>query len=536
MVGTKQKNLAALIGMALLHIYFLMTHFSTAGCVVTLLSIIYLFVSSYVLVKDSPNIISYTGEFLGATICDFALVTMFSMGATFVGFPYEILTETPVVLTMIGMFILFFVLKKIHSNSLNGKKIVVFVSKYLIVGIVAYLINKFVVGWATQQLIYILITYLLINVFFEQIVITYSTNNKKATAVFYWCYINVAIYACATILFPNIMISILSKISTLSMLSFRWYGVLIAILMFLTVGVYSWIVDSDGKVYPNDSKLCLALAVACGMIPFILSTYTRYCIIAFIILAILYFVMFFGVTKGTKYLKIAGQSFLKLDVIFIVGVLVLTVCQYAFIHGELFSVLIACIGILLGVLLYKFKSGKNGFLFWEYIVVAFAAYMCERVNRLFNYRNSYFLLIFIVVISSLALVIANVKNKNKFTSDIAMKMTNVICSCLLMFATVTNYGVKCDIQIENKIAQSDPALAESIGESNAIQVTLKARGKDNKVIKCYYYWNNELDAKQEVALDENNQFVVAPNNGELQIYAEDQYGVSSYKKQWFYIK
>ena len=44
MVGTKQKILAALIGIALLHIYFLMTHFSSIGCFVTLLSIIYLVV------------------------------------------------------------------------------------------------------------------------------------------------------------------------------------------------------------------------------------------------------------------------------------------------------------------------------------------------------------------------------------------------------------------------------------------------------------------------------------------------------------
>lgn len=533
MVSTKRKNLAAVVGMALLHIYFLMTHFSTMGCVVTLLSIIYQIVSSYILAKDSQNIIAYIGELFGVTICDFILVSLFNMGASFAMISLDVFSKTPGVLSVLGIGFLFFVLKKIHTDSLSGKRLIAFISKYLIIGVMAYIINRLIIGWDNQRLIYLLVVYLLINAFFEQVITTYSSI-KKAAAMFYWCYVNIVICICGALLFPDIMQAILSKVSTLSMLKFRWYGVIITILIFLSVGTYTWIVDSNEKVYPNDSKLCLAFAIACGMIPFILSVYTRYCVLAFIILGILYFVLFFGVTNNSRYIKVAGKSFLKLDVVFIVGVLVLAVCQYAFIHGELFAALLMCFAMLLGILLYRFQSGKNGLLFWEYIVIAFFAYMCERVNHMFNYRNSYILLVFILAISTIALLIADVKNKNKFSGNVAMKLTVVICSCVVMFSAVTNYGIKYDLKIDDKIAQSDPMLADSVGESKAIHITLKARGKDNKVVKCYYYWNNDVDARQEVSLDDNNQFIIEPNNGELHIYAEDQFGVSSYKKQWFY--
>ena len=38
----------------------------------------------------------------------------------------------------------------------------------------------------------------------------------------------------------------------------------------------------------------------------------------------------------------------------------------------------------------------------------------------------------------------------------------------------------------------------------------------------------------EINLEDGKKFEIEPQNGELHIYAEDEYGVKSYKKQWFY--
>lgn len=520
--------------MALLWLYFLMTHFSIPGCVVTLASIIYILLSSYVLAKTSPSIISCAGRLLGATVFDFTLVTLFFSGALI---DIDIAVNKMFVAYGLaaGLAVLFCILRAIHKKSSFQRKPAAFIAKYLLLGVAAVGLYRIIVAdFLDIRIISLVAVYIIVSAFIEQLMMAYAAANTSGTA-FYQCFINIAVWSLAGVLCPYEITEVASKVTSLYDISFSPGGVAVAVLIFSAVGVYSWIADSKTKSFPNDCKLCLALAVGCVLIPVILATYTPYCVISFIAFGILCFVLFFGATGANKYVKIAHQNFLKLDVAFAAGSLALGVCQAAFIHGELFSALILCFGAVLGVLLHNFKSGKNGFLFWAYITAAYGVYLGEAVHRSYNCRTSYILLVFAVAVSVLALAIVNVKNKNKFTADVALKSAIVICSCLVMTAGVTNYGVRFGVTVDDAMPVS--RLADDAAEENGvIRISLKPRGKGNKVTKCRYYWNDGANEPIEVKPDKNNQFSIPKNNGELRIFAEDGYGVSSQRSQWFYFK
>lgn len=526
MTNEKQKNLVAVVAVSLLYIIYLLNHFSAIGAIVTAASITYLVVRNYVTLNGKKyGIIDFVGQYFGASLCNCMLVTLFATGVGFKGLQFYGLESGTFWVALIITVISVFVLKKLHIESKNNKKLA-YIAKYAYLGVGAFFLSKLFVYWVEPTYIYVIISLIAITVFLEQIHDKYC-NNENSNAVFYWSIANVILFAVVEYLYPVQSIEIMNKFTNIALIQWKWYTIALIILAMIAVGVFSWKLDSEEKVYPNDMKLCLVVGVNMLMIPFALSTYTKYSIVLFIALAVIDFIAFFARCKGSRYFKIDVYSFGKLDTIFVVGSIVLAILHRGFINGWMYSATILFAAILCSILLYRYKSGASGWLFWEFIVIAIGGYASELVYRSYNSPIAFRYIVAVVAIATLVLLIMNVKNPKKFTANIGAKMAVVFFVAIMILFPVKNLGVKYDFKIDNKIFQSDPALATATGESNSIVVKLKARGEENSISKCYYYWDANASNAIEVSLNENSEVVIQPQNGTLHMYAEDKYGVSS---------
>lgn len=526
MTNAKQKNLAAVVAVSLLYIVYLLNHFSAIGAIVTVASITYLVVRNCVtLTGKKYGIIDLVGQYFGASLCNCMLVTLFSTGVNFKGLQFYGLESGIFWAALIITVISVFVLKKLHTESKNNKRLA-YIAKYTYLGVGAYFLSKAFVYWVEPTYIYVIIGLIAITVFLEQIHDKYC-NNENSNAVFYWSIANVILFAVVEYLYPMQSIEIINKFTNIALIQWKWYTIALITLSMIAVGVFSWILDSEEKVYPNDMKLCLVVGVNMLMIPFALSTYTKYSVVLFIALAVLDIVTFFAKCRGSKYFKYDVFSFGKLDIIFVIGSIVLAILHRGFINGWMYSAAILFAAVLCSILLYRYKAGASGWLFWEFIVIAIGGYASELVYRSYNSPAAYRYIVAVVAVATLVLWIMNVKNSKKYTANIGAKTAVVIFVAIMILFPIKNLGVKYDFKIDNKISQSDPALATATGESNSITIKLKARGKDNSISKCYYYWDADASSAVEVSLNENSEVVIQPQNGTLHMYAEDKYGVSS---------
>ena len=535
MVNAKQKNLAAVVAFSCFYIIYLLTHFSAIGAIFTVCTITYLAVRTCFAMKGTKyGIIDYIGQYFGATVCNSMVVLLFSTGATFNDIKlYGInsgLLWGIIIITIVAVF----VLKKLHDEA-KKKNIIAYISKYACIGVGAFFLYRALIHWTLPTYIYVILIYVAITVFIEQIYDKYC-NKQNSNATFYWCIANVILFGFIEYLYPYQSIEIMNRFSNIAIIHWKWYTVVLTFLLTIAVAVFSYKLDADAKVYPNDMKLFLVTGIDALLIPYALSTYTRFSIAFFIALAVLNIVVFFTNHSGSRYFKIANYSFVKIDAIFIIGSIILSILHCGFLNGWMYSAAILFAGTLCAYLLYKYKSGINGWLLWEFIVVAFGAFMCESVYRSYNSTISYRYIAYVVIIAALVLAIMNVKNPKKFTSNKELKIAVVIFAAIMIFFPARNLGVNYKFIVDNKISQSDDSLSNTVGESKNITVRLKARGKDNTVEKCYYYWDNDLSNVTDVTLNENSEFTIQPSNGLLHIYAEDKFGVSSVAAKWFDFK
>lgn len=535
MTSAKQKNLAAVVAVSLLYLIYLLNRFSAIGTVITAGTITYLVVRNCVTIKGNKyGIIDYLGQYFGASVCNCLLVALFSTGITFKGLKLYGIESGAFWAVLIITIIAVFVLEKLHTES-KKNKIVAYIAKYTCLGVGAFFLYRVFVNWLEPTYIYVLIIYIAITIFIEQIY-NKNCNKENSNSAFYWCMANVVLFAVIEYLYPAQSIEIMDKFTNIAVAQWKWYTIALIAIAALAVGIYSWIVDSGDKVYPNDKKLCLVVGIDMLIVPYMLSTYTKYSFVLLIAFAILNIVIFFGKCKNGKYFKISDYSFAKLDSIFVIGSIILAVLHRGFLNGWMYSAIIFFSGLVCSFLLYRYKTGANGWLFWEFIVIALAGYTCEVVYRSYNSVISYRYIIFVVLLTALALAIMNVKNKKRYTGNIGIKLVVIGFAALMIYFPVKNFGVEYKIVVDDKIAQSDKALAETVGESNNITVRLKARGKENTVSRCYYYWNNDTTNTVEVTLDDKMEFVIPPQNGSIHIYSEDEYGVSSVATKWFDFK
>lgn len=524
----KVKNFMAVVVMSVLYLVFLLTRFSALGCIVSAASIGCLFIWNYTTVDSgSYGVIERTGQYFGITVCDCMLVTLFSTGVSLKDIS-RVNVSNPLLWTaLVVTVVVVIIVSKLHKAS----NIFARVGKYLLLCALAVFLCNIFIEWTLPVYVYCILAYAALTAIAECIGQKYS-NDKKRDPAFYWFIVNVVVFACIEVFYPNQSIDIIDRFANIALISWRWYVFVLIELACVILGAVFWAIDSEGKKYPYDTKLCLAVGVDLLMVPYLLNTYTSFCFIPFCLLAVLNLVIFFGSFKN-DYFNLAGVQFTKSDFIFTTGVIIIALVYRGFIYGNMWSYIILFAAVMGGAGLYKFKSGRNGWLFWEYIVLAMGVFVAEYVYRSYNDIKSFKYILFVCILATFVLIILNIKNSKRFTADAGAKLTAVVCAALMIFFPVRHFGAKYRIMAENKVEQADPELSRSLKEATAIVIDLTPRGKENSIEKCYYYWSNEASDVKEVPKEEAAHFSIEPANGVLHLYTQDKYGVVSTQTRWF---
>ncbi len=532
MTSAKQKNAAALVALTLYYLIYLLNHFSVAGLGVTAITILYLMLQIFPAGKgDRYGIVDVIGHYFGATVFHYLFVSLFGSGFTFNDFlSYFMGGGEGVSILVIGA-IMFFVLKRFH-NKQTGKEVTRYIWKY---GGLA--VGSLVLAQANERLsspvqIYVFVGFCAITLYVELIHKKYRKSTKGDVA-YYWSIINIVLFSVIQNSFPEVTWAILVKFTNLAQIHWKWYMILLFALVILALGVYCRKVDTEEKKFPVDTKLCLVLGTNILMIPYITGTYTKYAMVAFLAIAVLDVLVFFARPKANAFFTIANRQFVKMDTLFVIGMAALAILHRGFLNGWMYGAAILMAGTVCAVLLYNFRMGASGWLFWEFIVAVVAMYTCEIVYRSYNSEASFKYIIAVTAIAALVLAIMNVRNEKKPTGNRGIKLAIVIFASIMILFPVKNQGVEYKVTVDNKIAQTDENLAAAVGESNTITVKVKARGKKNSVKKCYYYWNGDASGAVEVNLDGKSKIKIPAQNGSLHIYGEDKYGVSSKLTKWF---
>lgn len=176
--------------------------------------------------------------------------------------------------------------------------------------------------------------------------------------------------------------------------------------------------------------------------------------------------------------------------------------------------------------LYKHTEWVDGICFWIFIIMATALISAASVYVSYNAVSSFILISVSSIISILAIIILNVKNKNRFTGNKISKTIVVIGAFLWIIFPVRNFGVDYAVEVQNKVAQADVELGAQGVDTNDIYITVTPRGKDNFIKTCLYYWD-DAENRDYARFDDNGTFRLSPRNGVLHVYAEDSYGVAS---------
>lgn len=557
MTNVKKKNMVAFIATAVLYLVFLLTNFSTVGCIISAFSLLYLFLSTCVskrAAKADYGIIDNIGDYFGVSLFNLLLVSVFSMIEEGTGGALANLVEivkgpkfsTDVLLAYVGTLIVVaiavLILRKIHKSSVRryvneslrtGGKLSTYIVKYILFGIGSYfLLNAFVV-WDVYVCISVLLVYLSINIFVEK-VYENNSNNKKSDTVFNWCITNILVFVLIQYMWPGYSIQFVDKLINTAFITWPWYAPILLGLLIVGVGAYAYQLDTSDKKLAFDLKMCLALVVDLIAIPLSIALYDKYIGVVYIALAIINIVFFRHNPQSTKHKENTKQLTKQMSM-FVISVVILFFSWFSFLNGSFISTALLAICITCGIMLYKHYKWVDGIWFWIFIIIASALISAASVYVSYNSTSSFIFIAVASLISIFAIIILNVKNKKQFTSNKISKTIVVIGAFLLIIFPVRNFGVDYNVEVHNKVSQADVELGAQGLDTNNIYVTMTPRGKNNSIETCQYYWD-DAENHDYAYFDENGTFWLAPRNGVLHVYAEDSNGVASTLTRKFYFK
>ena len=270
MTNVKKKNMVAFIATAVLYLVFLLTNFSTVGCIISAFSLLYLFLSTCVskrAAKADYGIIDNIGDYFGVSIFNLLLVSVFSIIEEGTGGALANLIEivkdpkfaSSVLLAYVGALIVIaiavLILRKIHKSSVRryvneslrtGGKLSTYIVKYILFGVESYfLLNAFVV-WDVYVCISVLLVYLSINIFVEK-VYENNSNNKKSDTVFNWCITNILVFVLIQYMWPGYSIQFVDKLINTAFITWPWYAPILLGLLIVGVGAYAYQLDTSDK-------------------------------------------------------------------------------------------------------------------------------------------------------------------------------------------------------------------------------------------------------------------------------------------------
>ena len=548
MTNVKKKNMVAFIATAVVYLVFLLTNFSTVGCIISAFSLLYLFLSTCVskrAAKADYGIIDNIGDYFGVSIFNLLLVSVFSMIEEGTGGALVNLIEivkgpkfsADVLLAYVGALIVVavavLILTKIHKSSVKryvneslrtGGKLSTYIVKYILLGVASYfLLNAFVL-WDVFICISVLLVYLSINIFIEK-VYENNSNNKKSDTVFNWCITNILVFVLIQYMWPGYSIQFVDKLVNTAFINWSWYAPILLGLLVIGVGVYAYQLDTSDKKLAFDSKMCLALVVDLIAIPISIALYDKYIGVVYIALAIINIVFFRHNPQSTKHKENTKQLTKQMS-IFVISVVVLFFSWLSFLNGSFISTALLAICITCSIMLYKHYKWVDGIWFWIFIIISSALISAASVYVSYNSTSSFIFIAVASLISIFAIIILNVKNKKQFTSNKISKTIVVVCAFLLIVFPVRNFGVDYNVEVQNKVSQADVELGAQGLDTNNIYITMTPRGKNNSIEACQYYWD-DAENHDYAYFDENGTFWLAPRNGVLHVYTEDSNGVAS---------
>ena len=129
----------------------------------------------------------------------------------------------------------------------------------------------------------------------------------------------------------------------------------------------------------------------------------------------------------------------------------------------------------------------------------------------------YALIIVFSIIMAVFTYLLSFNNKAFEEKDmgVAMQYLIVILASVVLLFAFSNTGVKISAKVDNEMAKVDKTVSQSIKETKNITVNLKAKGKDNSIVNCTYYWASDKKNVVSPKLNENSSFTIKNNGADL---------------------
>lgn len=515
---------------SIFNLLFLCAHFSIWGCITVVMTSAYYFIRINLKNEEHLTLSEVAGDYIGGMALA-AVLLLFFESEGYVNMAANDNFPMIILVVMIALVIIFALCKNRTMNyAVNA------VWRYLIALAAAVISSLAMNGWKEpDKIISIAITCVAVTFLLECIAYNVSPSYLSPFVFMSIIFLVMVLMQCfSNSVFEEIMLRIYYFCRLDGV---KWYNFVLVLLLlgFGIVKKYFFGVFEEEK---TDEKVYIAL----------LSGYLIYCTIqkfsteydfAFVVLTVISNALFIATTAFEKYVKKSDSNCAYIGVLAIIHIL-----PIAFFYGwgmRFVSLSVAVVGSYIFCTRYnaenKEKNEKKAYEtwgLWQFVVSVAAVYGIVVTLEKCNFIGNYFLIAFLYLMFTFGMLILNMQNQRRTTTNAPAKIIMSILAVLLLCFTTNQSKIKVSYEVENKISSETEVKEENLEKTGILKLSINNKSKKVNIRNSYCYWSNDADNIEYLGTENNATYEIALRNGCLCVVCEDTEGIVSTSSRWFY--